>query len=736
MSEERYKAMLAGALEKDDKELARAIVARKDEIIGSDPTPRAKEKTSYASTVPAGAFPGGPVGKAVAEKMEMAFRGEQDYELPTLADMPEFNEATSAGQNFINVARSPQTVGMNFAKQENERLGRNAYTMDKDSKGNWVVYRAGKPWAYADKPGADLRNTRDFAAEAVPYAATGIGLGRLLMNAPSVIRAMGIGGGEAAVQEVIGRLTGESPDIIDRAGAFTLGAASEMVGPTIKALMHNTPLTNKNVMNAEARLKELGVQNANPETIKLFALNDAKALPEGLDEERLLAMGQARVPMSQGVAMKGGRGEDGLPQQRQLARERGLSDVPEMARANEDTAAGIGDYIADQAGIATRRSEPEMAQEMSQMIKNAAEGQRDEAGVLYDSREVAADFGGDETWGFPSLELKLNEIVDKEGVFRATGKPMAGSKQAAKLYGETLEDINRIKSQGNYTIKDLDDIYRNFNARITRSGLKGEDAKVAGMMKNEYRKWLDTVAKDRLDPESGAVLQDLLDASDLWGDYMGKYGNKGDAVQNAIKDMAQGRADPELVGRAIFGGEEIAITGKQAANLMNAVPAKEREAMRGIMREGVARRVFGSVKTNNPKTNANDVLKELDSLFKGNRKLLGDMMYPPGSKARDEMQSIYEITQTLSEIEDTANIGPKAMENLSALYARVNTPIGLRLVFKIWNAPVEVRRQMLGKRYADASNQVASQRTRQVGRALGTAPIAANELEPTEPEQQ
>lgn len=746
MNKEKVREALVKALNEGDEAKANEIRRRwrlYQESQGTAPaiddsaTPRAAPKPDARKILPPQLAPAGAVVNAAL--------GDAEYDLPDLRDTEVFNETFGPVQDTLNVFRNAETMGKRFVGAANEKT-EGGYQYGEDPKGNPIITKGGKPFAYVKQPGMDWRDVRDTAIGVAPYAGTAATVNRLMQGSGRVARALGIGTGEVATNEGIAALTGQDATVADNLLAFTLGSGSEAVGPVIRRLMGTNPLTNENILNAEKRLRELGVDNWNEDTLRLFALNDAKALPPEINEEMLLAMGQVEgMQMTRGTAMQAGP-----EQQRQLARERGLNEQEVLAEANAQTQRATSDFITQQGQAAAHRSEPEMAQELIELVDHAARTQRDEAQSLYTVRQYADDFGGNETWGFPSLELKLQEVSQKNR-FRnlATGEANAPTEAASKVFDTIMGKFGRIKDQGEYTIGDLDDIYRdlNFYQRLATEG--GQDSNVIGQMKSEYRDWLDNVAMERLDPESAQTLQELLDASDAWGEYMRLYQNKHGAVNAIIRDIANGDADPERLGRALFGGDYIDLTNKEVANLMNAVRPEDREAMRGVVREGITRRLFGIPRTGRPKENIQDVLKELDALFPrerwnpkkqawekvspgGSNVLLGDAMYPPGSKIRDEMRAIHAITKTLADVDDLSSINRATMENLSALYTRINTPFGLRFVFKIWNAPVEIQRRILGKKYADAANQMTGPNARRIGAPLGAAPIGLNELEPRE----
>jgi hypothetical protein len=655
---------------------------------------------------------------------EMA-KGNAALDLPSLPDKAEFAKATPLWKDARNVFSSPGSMADAFIRAENLRLERKAYTKGEDENGNMVIMRGGEPWAYPNQPGADWRDFRDAAVRSAPHILAGIATGGATAGLGPVARVTALGAAEMGAEALAQAVSYDpfSPGMIALAGLTGFGA--EALAPIFSATARG--LSKRQIAEGREEAIKAGVADPKELTSILFAQKKNGLFKHGADDQALIAIGEGGVPFTRAEAMPSATTQQRLARDKQLATETGVkADSPELAMVEQERQLALGGATDDlRQSYVADRPEADMGEELIDLIHGEAKHMKGEATALYRTREFSEQYGVP-TDTAVNLQNRLSDIKRLEGL----GKPgMMG--KATKQVDNVINGVNqRIEDavKNGWSVKELDDIYRMIN--FNQIGAKGGNKAIIQKVKTEYRDWLENKIMPSLDEDELMAMRDALDASDLWGQYSRTFNKTGSAIDAAIRDAANGDADPELIGRAIFGGEDFNITAKQAHRLVSSVPEGKQAAMLGIMREGIMRRVLASPKSGETREAAIEIATNLNRMLgKGDRTHLVDYAFRKGTKMRRELETYHDMVKFIASVDKAKLVTEAGMKKLSAIYGRFNTPFGIRMVLGIPNIPSKVLRRVLGKQYADAARMA---RRGQLSRQKAGATMGAIQSGPLE----
>ncbi|MCD6525948.1 MAG: hypothetical protein J7K75_03020 [Desulfuromonas sp.] len=653
-----------------------------------------------------------------AVNLEESWKGNAEFpELPHIADTEVFNKNQNWLADAKNVFRSPDSLAQSFLQQANKGAkGREPqYRKGKDSSGNMIIEKRGakdyEPFAYINTSGMDWRDVRDTAVQTAPYIAAGMLSGGFTAGMPWLFRAGSMVASEEATLFATKGFAGEK---VSEADMWLTGLTAPLgvtgLNKVAGKAFVGEAFSTKQMDAARILAQKSGVKTPTEHTINLFAQREAGQISKKYSDMSLITAGETGMPLSKADMMPETTQAERLAKGKQRAKEAGLSDVAEMSENVNEQAIKQREFIEGKRDLANAsRPEAQTGNEFIELVGGQARSEKAAAEQLYSVRPFASTqqvpTGSPVTTvgAVPShqgvragLVTKVEpnaEILDLRARLKAVGKThrldLQSNKDTFKKSRKYMTNLNKdlddMVARGKWSIGEVDDIYRSINNQITNAK-RSSDKKVLGEIKETYRDWVEKKLIPTLKPEESDSMRQLFNASDAYGEYIRKWG-KDDAVGKIVSDIANGKADPELVIPALFGGETIDITAKQASHIVDLLPREKQAAMQDIMREGIFRRIFASPKTGRTKEAASDVLKELDALIgSGGRTDLGNYLFRSGSKTREDLYTIRNIMELISN--DDKMKQQATGQALSALYARINTPFGFRVVTALpdWHA--------------------------------------------------
>lgn len=690
--------------------------------------------------------------ETVAHFLSNAWKGDAAYDLPHIADTEVFNESQGMWEDFSNVFKSPESMANAFTQKENKKLGKKRYEVGDDGKGNTIIKKMDgtgeyQPFAYANIAGADWRDFRNVTAEIAPYIAANTLTGGMVSGAGLLTRALSMGAADLAVTFGIGGVSGEAPTNLDVLLSGAGGAAGEAATPLVRKLIGSGKFSKAERQRAKEYIQELGVFEPKKDTIDLFAAKQANQFKQDIPDKYLLTMGETGVPMTQADLMAVGTPAERLAQGKARAKETGLNEVPEMGAIHQEKKISTEAYAEQNRRIYNAdRPEADTGQEFIDLIKDQADWELKNAETLYGARTFASSQkmptgkpvtsvgavqspqgykAGLVTKVEPSREIsnlrgRMKEVYDTHRMGLHSNKD--SFKKTRKFLTGIDKDVEDMVAKGEWSVGEVDDIYRSINNQITNAK-KGTDRKALGDAKKAYRGWLEDTLMPTMKPDERATMQQLLDAGDAYGNYIRKWGSD-DPMAKIIASVKEGGQfdDAERIIPALFGDKNVQISGKQAHAIVNLIHPEGQAKMRDLMQEGVVRRLFANTRTGEYKGNVNKMLEEFDAVFgRGSQSDLGNFVFRSGSREREEMDAVRGMLKILSKDEEASLASTQ--KALSALYARINTPIGIRMVTAIPNIPANMWRKVKARAALNPTKRV--RQTPQAARIQGAVTGAA-----------
>lgn len=442
----------------------------------------------------------------------------------------------------------------------------------KDKQGNLIVQHNGKEY-YVNRPGASTSDVMQISGEILSYmpAARMASIGKGLFN-----RLTRSAGGEAATS--VARDTASSSlgseQGIDLGRAMMAGiggAGGEAVGPlaarALPRILRNPKYVTKKGQLTKAGKRAARTAGFDPERMDQQLKSEFGRIARDAPEEMLPAYGRVAQGRRFGIELTPA----------QATRDRGALALENQVMRQSDRAGGIVSNARSQQDEAVSQARRELQGRMSQ--PNAPRGQAQpqiadrldmaetvQQGSASRAERKAADVSEAystagqyqatlDNEGLQGLRQRIDDVLESEDAPVARGIEDSAI-DALRMVDETLSNVSEGAEP---TIKRLEKLRRQLNARISSSRPGSTDRRAVVKIKSAFDDHLDDMVRNQLFEGDPRALEELKKARSLRREYSDQFGDAAskDRVDRVIAHIAESDPDPKEVVNWTVGWSEL-----------------------------------------------------------------------------------------------------------------------------------------------------------------------------------